>query len=204
MKSKNDLNDLPLLREQRIPQGMITLLENKDVIDNTFLDGIGNMQSLEKEIFRLTETYNGQDEILERVFHMVQIWGGMTGRHFYVRQNYHRDNFIEQYRRIAEMCRTIHDSSLESQRRLFDCLMHNRIRYVGVSFMTKHTRFWLVSSCGGDVLPIYDKFQARRVMGLEQSSWKTLIPYWERMKDIAKIERKSLLLLEREMANDSL
>lgn len=57
------------------PRAMFTNLVNHGIVDNHFLDGINNMYELEMTVFALIDHYPENGASLERIFHLIQIWG---------------------------------------------------------------------------------------------------------------------------------
>ena len=55
------------------------------------------MTQLEAEVFDLIDHYPENEASLERIFHLIQIWGGRTGRGIYVNQDFHWEDVVQVY-----------------------------------------------------------------------------------------------------------
>lgn len=60
------------------------------------------MAALEAEIFGLIDHYPENEASLERIFHLIQIWGGRTGRGIYVNQDFHWAEVVQVYEPFIE------------------------------------------------------------------------------------------------------
>lgn len=78
------------------------------------------------------------------------------------------------------------------------------VDYLGVSFITKHVRFWLIRTLGNNALPIYDSIMANEVMRLNAVNAKHLAEYWKVMAAKAKQLGIGLVPLERQIFQYSL
>jgi len=196
------LISLPQLNNQVLPARIITCMVNRGIIDNHFLDGINNMSELETEIMTYIFQYadNHNVMLLQRIFHLIQIWGGDTGRYPYVRQVFNWDNIQNNYQNIIEHCLLIHDYSVENQNGIITTIMENHIPYLGLSFITKHIHFWLRVNLGLNALPIYDSIMSQRVIHVRQS-YNGLRLYWTRMIELAEEMELPLAVLERNIFN---
>lgn len=80
----NHLNYLP-----KSPKALIAYLLRRGIIDDTFMDGINNMEELELCISSLIHDANIEDSArVQRIFHLIQIWGGIMGKGIYLPNNY--------------------------------------------------------------------------------------------------------------------
>ena len=73
------------------------------------------------------------------------------------------------------------------------------VEQMGVSFITKHTRYWLYKAVGYDALPIYDSIMARFVMQKKSATMIHLPEYWTAMMKKAKECEIGLMQLERQI-----
>lgn len=195
-----DFNIEPLAN-QAIPYGMFTLLANRHIVPEDFLIGITNMSDLEDEILRCINTYNGEEPILQRVFHLIQIWGGMTGRYVYVKQPFEWQQIYAEYVQIVEACLNVYNCTSDiGIQSVYQSIINHRIPYVGVSFITKHVHFWLMKNNGLNALPIFDSRMSNIVLHMQQS-FRNLCQYWHRMVDISNQEHIPVSVLERELFN---
>ncbi len=72
------------LYDERINNAMVNILSNKG-FDRQWINGINVMSELEKLLNELVIKYTETSEERQKVFHLVQIWGGITGRNIYVK-----------------------------------------------------------------------------------------------------------------------
>lgn len=199
-KLKFDLDALPVLPNQTIPQGIVTIVSNRVDANISDLTGILTMRDLEKEIMTSIEEYvNSRNRnLLQRVFHLIQIWGGNSGRYVYVRREFNWQNIEPQYKQLVNVCLTLQNNSVESQNQLIEMIQNpqNHIFGLGLSFLTKHIHFWLRVNLSLSALPIYDKTLSERVMH-EPQSIGGLRRYWQRMIHLSNERNIPLAILER-------
>ena len=183
-------------------RAMITLLQKRQIVPLGFFQGLKSDDELEEEALRRIRDYQeGKD--LERIFHLIQTWGGSTGRGVYVRGNGFDWSVIEPaYKELVESClcvRTLTENNianLSSSVKSFN----QKVRHMGVSFITKHTRFWLHKSLGEkNALPIYDNIMANFVMGNDSALCKDLAEYWTVMINEAQRNQVGLVSFERQL-----
>ena len=102
---------------------------------------------IEAEIGKVIESGKYYEDSLRYIFHLIQLWGGSEARGIYVKNGGFENNWnYETYRYIASTCvNAVHEQSDNT----VECLMHllahdypNRIRQFGLSFASKHFRFW--------------------------------------------------------------
>lgn len=90
----------------------------------------------------------------ELIFHLIQLWGGRSGRTIYLRGGGFEENFdLEKYREWIRICRTTKDP-------VKLCDPKIKIDYIGISFASKHWKFWSAHQ-----LPIYDSILAKGLYG---------------------------------------
>lgn len=192
----------------RSPRAMYTLLINKHIVDNQFLNGINNMTELESCIYDLIDHYQ-ENAPLERIFHLIQIWGGNTGRGLYIRQPFVWQEIEPIYRHFVDVIRsieTIDDDSLNNafvaQNVFYNSLKNNHYKGMGVAFITKHLRFWMHQNLPNSMLPIYDSTFSVNVMQRGRTAkTRDLLPFWRAMIAKAEEEHVSLSALERQLFN---
>lgn len=200
-------------------KAMKTTLQNKGFNVNRILTEeervINDIKSLENTIFNLIDTFQfEQDEYaekLERVFHMIQIWGGQMGKNIYVKNYFqnNKDKVLSSYALLVRSCLQLlgepYDESRDFEKvitEVSDSLKDfcRNIDGMGIAFATKHTRFWLSRSLGRDnVLPIYDSLMAKGIMKRKNPSFGSLLGYWNAMKTKSNEERICLFDLERRL-----
>ena len=180
------------------PRGMITLLTRLGFLQQEEMQGINNMINLKEDILIRVNAYQEGDD-LSRIFHRIQVWGGMGGRSIYVRNNgFVAENVLPFYHDLVNGCFPIQDitqNSLENVRdqiHLFNANVHN----IGLSFITKHVYFWLHRNLGENAFPIYDSVLARGIMEQPVVREIDLVPYWQAMIGKAQMENISIESLE--------
>ena len=170
------------------------------------------------------------DDEIVKIFHNIQIWGGITGRQVYVRNN---KKFPDDYKKRFEF-----NFSIKIYKKLvFRCLnfdlendwvnevsdwtidLNKKIHGINTSFSTKHIRFWLHKKLKDNAPPIFDEvilgkkdeYKKRWISGLNKyqkyhplnnnTSQENLIRYWKQMIKKSKKEKISLKQLERILFN---
>ena len=179
---------------------MKTLLTGKGLVKNELFNGLKNDDDLERLIIDKINSYN-LGEGLEEIFHLIQIWGGNAGRGIYVFDKGFIWKEIEPYyHRLVNVCLSIKDTSESSLDFIIEAVCElNKIRNLGVSFITKHTRYWLYRNLELNALPIYDSIMASCVMRKGSADVRNLLEYWKVM--IAKANQLGIELvpLERQI-----
>ena len=181
------------------PRRMITLLTNRGILQPGEMAAIHDMQQLEQDILARIKAYQPGDAPLP-IFHRIQIWGGSTGRNIYTRNGgFCSENVIPHYLTLINGCNHIVDLNPESLNAAFDIIhvFNANVRNIGVSFITKHTRFWLSKTLGENALPIYDTVMANNIMEQNKAKEQDIVPYWNQMIAQAEDEGISLVALER-------
>lgn len=207
------------LSNQSIPQGTYTYLKNNEIVDAhlvRLLDGIPDMEKLEKYIKKKIETYDGNDDnSLYDIFCLIQIWGGFRGITAFRCNKPFREKWEnsikEQYHLLVKTCMGItpnKDAQLNICKNDIDTVLNavqtikDNVPGLGVSFITKHTRFWLQRNNEKNPLPIFDSIMANGL--LNSSADITLLKqYWICMieKAVSLNNEMSLLALERQLFN---
>ena len=187
-------------------KAMVSLLLRRNLVDESFFDGLFNDDDIEKEAIRQIKSYHpGEDP--KSIFHLIQAWGGNSGRGIYLHGEGFNWNVLRpKYETLIKVCintAEINDESiskLEKAVRSFD----KSVDHLGVSFITKHVRFWLIRTLGNNALPIYDSIMANEVMRLNAVNAKHLAEYWKVMAAKAKQLGIGLVPLERQIFQYSL
>lgn len=187
-------------------KAMVSLLLRRNLVDESFFDGLFNDDDIEKEAIRQIKSYHpGEDP--KSIFHLIQAWGGNSGRGIYLHGEGFNWNVLRpKYETLIKACintAEINDESiskLEKAVRSFD----KSVDHLGVSFITKHVRFWLIRTLGNNALPIYDSIMANEVMRLNAVNAKHLAEYWKVMAAKAKQLGIGLVPLERQIFQYSL
>ena len=191
------------------PRALYTLLQNKHLVDARFLDGIHNMEELEYEIFNCVDYYPENSVSLERIFYLIQIWGGRTGRGLFINQDFDWSVFSPAYTKLVNVCRNIENLDGNTCEAVFSAITSfienlHEIEYkgMGVAFITKHTRFWMHRNLPNDMLPIYDSTFSNHIMHRGNSATLRDLPiFWSGMIKKATEESISLTALERQLFN---
>ncbi len=193
-------------------------------IDATFINklyGINKLDELEKLIINSINEYvnlsidKRKDYSIENIFHMIQLWGGKTGRNIYIMSNTVEDNGKknkakgfnqlwdkQKYINIVNKCLEIkldkndeiNDDDLKG---LINVLKTNKICQVGTAFITKHVRFWTQNKLGDNALPIFDSVIKNNLYGIDNPKLTELHDYWKDMIKKSKDKKIKLIPLER-------
>ena len=181
---------------------MITLMQNHQIVSPNFFQGLQNDDDIEDEALHRIQSFKEGDDI-ESIFHLIQAWGGISGRGIYVRGNGFDWSTLEPaYKDLVRVCLSFHCITSISIAQLVSAVkrFNKDVQNMGVSFITKHTRFWLHKSLGEDnALPIYDSIMARYVMNKEEALSKDLAEYWTVMEKKARSLRVGLVPFERQL-----
>lgn len=206
-------NSFPMLRGKDgavlpVSQSMVTLLSGQGshpefhFVEKDFAEQFDNdINKLERNIFDCVCGYNHGDD-LESIFHKIQIWGGMTGRSVYVRQKFNWNSIAPKYNELVDMCLKVSDLTEESIDKLYDAFVRfNEVKYIGVSFITKHIHFWTYVNLKQNAFPIFDKVMSENLLH-KKVNFRNLKAYWRDMITKSKEENVSLMSLERQLFNN--
>ncbi len=204
-RTKQQIITMDELDNTKLDMRLPNLLLDRGIIDQTFYDFIAalNLTQLENHIFNEIKNYDDNTDI-EKLFHLIQIWGGWTGRIIYVRGGgFKAQKVMPHYRALIDACLSVHDNSEDSQNNVYEAIevFNRNVKNINISFITKHTRFWLYKNMRKNALPIYDAIMAKGYIHRSKPLWKDLRTYWERMIVQAKEEHVSLMHLERRLFN---
>lgn len=139
---------------------------------------------------------------LQMIFHRIEVWGGSAGRMLYLKETIDNwDNMWMKYPKLVDVCLSASPEPEKSIDAVFDAVKEcNEIKYFGVAFITKHTRFWLVPRMGQDALPIFDSLMASNIMSMKYgANLSRLKEYWHAMIRKSKEEHVHLVPLERQL-----
>lgn len=190
-------------------RAMRTLLVRRNLIPEDFVNEATSMIALETEITGIIDNCDSQteipDAILERVFHLIQIWGGLSGRGIYVSQPFEWTAFSPIYCRLINTCRSIAviddrtcTDVYEAINAFLEGLRAINYKGLGVAFITKHAHFWTHKNLPDNMLPIYDNTFARNITREgDNATLPHLLQFWEAMRCKAEIEGVGLTNLER-------
>jgi hypothetical protein len=186
-------------------KAMVSLLVRHGFVSGDFFEGFFNDDDIEKEAIRQIKAYHPGDDP-ESIFHLIQAWGGNSGRGIYLHGNgFNWNDLRPKYETLINACLDTTEISgsidkLVAAVRSFD----TSVDHLGVSFITKHVRFWLFRTLGENALPIFDSVMACEVMRLNAVSAKHLGEYWKVMAAKAKQLGIGLVPLERQIFQYSL
>ena len=188
-------------------QTMISILTNEDrhIVDKYFFDKLSDDDEIEEKALEKIDNYREGDDI-ETIFHLIQAWGGSSGRGIYVFKNKSGEKYrwqvIEKpYKELVKACLKANKEDKEYIKKLVSVANTavGNISNLGVSFITKHIRFWLYKNLREEALPIYDSVMAIEVMHKKEPYITDLEEYWNVMAAKAKREGISLMSLERQI-----
>ena len=194
-------------------KGMYSKLRNLGIVNDKFLKDVDCIDDLERQIFSLIDNYPENGASLERIFHMIEIWGGSTGIWIYINKPFpwkREWEIIEPYYKVlVDVCRSINEVTPEACDLLYNAissfyksLQKNKCTGLGVAFITKHTRFWMHKNLPEGMLPIYDSTFSIYVMKRgDNAQLRDLRAYWDVMIKKAEQEGISLAALERIIFN---
>ena len=187
-------------------KAMVSLLLRRNLVDESFFDGLFNDDDIEKEAIRQIISYHpGEDP--KSIFHLIQAWGGNSGRGIYLYGEGFNWNVLRpKYETLIKACINTAEINDESISKLVKAVrsFDKSVDHLGVSFITKHVRFWLIRTLGNNALPIYDSIMANEVMRLNAVNAKHLAEYWKVMAAKAKQLGIGLVPLERQIFQYSL
>ena len=182
-------------------KAMKTLLENRGIVKRSLFEGLSNDDKLEKKVIDSIHDYNGSDSP-EEIFHMIQTWGGSSSRGIYIFEDqFSWDKIEPHYKSLIETCLQPHDTSDSSIDSLVDLVktFNKSVSHLGVSFITKHVRFWLSKEMGENALPIFDSIMAMEIMRQNSVNVNNLGEYWKVMVSFSKHHNIKLMPLERQI-----
>ena len=191
---------IPLIDEGKFSKNvkaMITLRGKEDEFENL---GVKNDDDLEEHIIRLIKSYKPGDN-LEDIFHLIQIWGGNSGRGIYLfGDGFNWEKLKPHYQDLVDACLSMRDITEETLDVLVEAVseFNRAVKFINVAFITKHTRYWLYRTLEGNALPIYDSIMAGYVMQ-RNADIKDLREYWDVMFAKSKQLGIGLVPLERQI-----
>lgn len=204
-------NDVPPLvrpggKFSKSVAGMITIMKNSKIVREDLFDRFETDDDIERHIIEQVSVFNLQDDPLD-LFHLIQGWGGISGRMIYLhRDEWNPEKIRVAYKNLVETCKNVDTFTEDKINSIIDAiiLFDSQVRFMGVAFITKHTRFWLSRPLGDDALPIYDSVMAKEVMGLNIPDVKSIKEYWMVMKSKADRLGISLRALERQIFKNAI
>ena len=190
------------------PRGMRTLLVNRHLIPDDFVDVNISMVDLESEITKLIDKCDARIEVpdadMKRIFYLIQIWGGRSGRQIFVRQAFDWTIFSPLYRHLINVCRSItivdDKTCADAYTAIVTFLEGLRtINYRGLKIViTMHVHFWMHKNLPDNMLPIYGSTFAQNITREgDSASLRYLLQFWAEMRRKSEIEGIGLTKLER-------
>ena len=182
-------------------RAMMTLLNDREIISVDLYDNLRTDDDIENKIFGMVLAEDYEDK-LQDIFHLIQTWGGVTGRHIYIRGNgFNWDDILPKYKILVNEClkvKEVNENTISTLCQLVREIIAS-IKYLGVSFITKHVRFWLYRNLGKNALPIYDSIMAKTVMNKQSVQIWNLEEYWLQMYYKSLALKIDLMPLERQI-----
>lgn len=191
---------IPLIDEGKFSKNvkaMITLRGKEDEFENL---GIKKDDDLEEHIIRQIKSYKPGDN-LEEIFHLIQIWGGNSGRGIYLfGDGFNWEKLKPRYQDLVDACLSMRDITEETLDALVEAVseFNRAVKFINVAFITQHTRYWLYRTLEENALPIYDSIMAGYVMQ-RNADIKDLREYWDVMLAKSKQLGIGLVPLERQI-----
>lgn len=107
----------------------------------------------------------------QSIFHMVQLWGGKTGRNIYVRDGGFAENYSDAAYQGFVGAATAMDNLPPDDRTTVLSETERPINQWAIAFATKHAQFWAIAA-GAEPLPIFDSIMARGALGIGHPNWR--------------------------------
>lgn len=209
------INPPRLEKNKYSTKALITNLKNRglhQIIDEVFPQKI-NLENQRDLVFSMEEwiindielvknnQLFGDERLLNKIFHSIQIWGGNEARLFYF-QDPVKNNFdVIKYGQAAKYLQ-----SGEIQKAL---LIFQQFSQMGIAFASKHFSFWTKSlqgfkNEGARQLPILDKLIFQLTYGDNSPNFRHYIKYLEDIYlslESQGIDRLTVHSLERQLFN---
>lgn len=186
-------------------QAMLTNLKNREFSETVkVFDGVDGktlpqkMQSFEKIIGNWIKEYceSPSDKMAESIFHLIQLWGGRAGRNVYVQNGGFKNNFHSgAYKKLIEVALKPFDDMACNVRHAE--LATKNIKNFGISFATKHLRFWNLFGAENGRFPIYDKRMANGCFGRQDADWRYYCTYISCLESVAREQSVTINDIER-------
>jgi hypothetical protein len=140
-----------------------------------------------------------EDSLCE-VFHLIQLWGGNTGRNIYVKGDGFAANWCyESYKNIAQICIGAEWRHIRNTISDLDNEMGN-INQWGLAFASKHYSFW--NGAGHDPhLAIFDSVLSRGLFGVKTPTLNLYRIYLETLAKERRDNGTSIQNIERKLFN---
>lgn len=182
-------------------RAMMSLLNDRDIVSADLYDNLKTDDDIENKIFGMVLSEDYEDK-LQDIFHLIQTWGGITGRQIYIRGNgFNWDEILPKYKNMVDECLKVDKVNKDTISNLCQVVkeINASIKYLGISFITKHVRFWLYRNLKQNALPIYDSIMAKTVMNKQSVQIWNLEEYWLQMYYKSLELKIDLMPLERQI-----
>lgn len=181
------------------------ILEVNEKINSTLnTSNVFNLIKDEYKLFKIKPT----PEKAEKIFHLIQLWGGQAGRMFYFKNTkLDKELYLESVNIFLD------SNNLEEILIQLKKLINNTPEF-NISFATKHVSIWQGLEITSKLkLSIYDNVMASNIMGRfyknkngalvgkTYNDFKYLKIFWEKMNLVSKELNVSTLSIERNLFN---
>lgn len=173
------LNDSTNVFSQSV-RAMITLLSDRKILPPHLCDNLKTDDDIENKIFEMILSEDYEDK-LQDIFNLIQTWGGIAGRHIYIRdRGFNWGEILSKYKILVDECLRVNEVNETTISRLSKVVkdINASVKYLGPSFITKHVRFWLYRNLRLNALPIYDSIMAKIIMSKQSAQIGNLEEYW--------------------------
>ena len=201
----NFTNGIPALSDKGAlspsVQRMITIMKNKGEIPQNW-EKPSSDDELERIIIEAISSYPGKKSLRD-IFNYIQMWGGTSGRGIYVnKRGFHWEQIEPEYTKLVSCCLATTENTPKQRDILINAVkeFNKNVPNIGLSFITKHTRYWLTRTLKNDALPIFDSVMASNIMVASSSQTiRHLKEYWDVMTAKARQKGIQLIPLERQL-----
>ena len=134
------------------------------------------------------------------MFHLIQLWGGNTGRNIYVKKNGFEENWsFEAYQQIAKICTASKSQELPH---VLKCLEEQMkpMKHWGLAFASKHYSFWN-RNCETSRLAIFDSILCKGLFGKKTPSFKLYLKYLAALSEFSDKHPIPIHNVERNLFN---
>lgn len=184
-----------------VVKGMITLLTSHNIVPSDFFDKYHSDDDIEAEILSRISSYTTASDV-EAIFHLIQTWGGMTGRGIYLQgDGFDWGTIKPPYMQLVNACLSTQSLNAESIKKLSEAVRQadKSIKHLSVSYLTKHVRYWLYHTLRYNALPIYDSIISKGIMHKTHPHASHLEAYWLTMLAKSQELGIDLMPLERQL-----
>lgn len=174
--------DIIPLYSDKISKSIVSNIRKKGfAVDE--IDEIDTLSALEQRIFDYVENYGGSSDERLRVFHLIQIWGGNTGRNIYVQgEGLKWEKVDKHYKTFVDVCLSIKGYSEADFRKAFYAAVefNKNVKNISYSFITKHIRFWGYKNLKEWVFPPYDSVMSCNYMK-QCYDYHDIVFFWKKI-----------------------